>query len=50
VLIILHCTPVATPLETVLDKEAIAEVVLRNLILEFLTAVHIGLASGWLDK
>ena len=45
-LIVLDGLPVATPLETMLYKESVAEVAFRNLILELLTAVNIGLACS----
>jgi hypothetical protein len=41
-LVVLDGSPVATPLKTMLDEEAIAEVVLRDLIGEVLAAVDIG--------
>ena len=49
-LVVLHRPPVAAPFEAMLDEEAVAEVVLRNLILERLTAVDVGFARGRLDE
>ena len=49
-LVILHGSPVATPLKTMLDEEAVAEVALRYLIGEVLAAVHIRLTRSRLDE
>ena len=49
-LVVLHGAPVASPFEAMLDEEAVAEVVLRDLILERLTAVDVGLTRGRLDE
>ena len=49
-LVVFHRPPVATPLKAMLHEEAVTEVVLRDLILERLTAVDVGLTCGRLDE
>lgn len=49
-LVVFQRAPVATPLEAMLHEEAVTEVVLRDLILERLTAVDVGLTCGRLDE
>ena len=49
-LVVLEGTPRASPLETVLGEEAVAEVTLGNLILERLAAIDVWTSSRRLDE
>ena len=49
-LVVLEGTPCPTPAETMLDEKTIAEVLLRNLILERLGAIDIRTCSRRLDE
>lgn len=49
-LIVLDGIPVATPFEPVLHEQTVAEVALRDLVLELLLAVDIGFTRSGLDK
>ena len=48
-LVVFHRTPGAAPGETVLDEELVTEIVGGDLITEFLLAIDIRFACGWLD-
>ena len=49
-LVVFHRPPVATPLKAMLHKEAVTEVVLRNLIFERLAAIDVWLTRGRLNE